>query len=63
MENKVCENKKCMNFLPAGYKHRYCEACRNRQAQKLKNGLKTAGAAAACLAVTIVTAGRINPKK
>lgn len=40
MENKVCKNKKCMKFLPAGYKHRYCEACRNRQAQKLKNGLK-----------------------
>lgn len=62
MENKVCKNKKCMKSLPAGYKHRYCEACRNRQAQKLKNGLKTAGAAA-CLAVTIVTAGRINLKK
>lgn len=52
-----------MKSLPAGYKHRYCEACRNRRAQKLKNGLKTAGAAAACLAVTFVTAGRINPKK
>lgn len=44
----------------------YCEACRNKQAQKVKNGLKAvAGIAgtAACFAVTIVTAGKINPKK
>lgn len=44
----------------------YCEACRNKQAQKVKNGLKAAAGIAgtsACFAVTIVTAGKINPKK
>ena len=42
MENKVCKNKKCMKPLPEGYKHKYCEACRNQHAQKVKNGLKAA---------------------
>lgn len=36
MENKVCKNKKCMKPLPEGYKHKYCEACRNQHAQKVK---------------------------
>lgn len=66
MENKVCKNKKCLKPLPEGYKHKYCEACRNQQAQKVKSGLKAAAGVAgsvACVAVTIVTAGRVNPKK
>ena len=42
MENKVCKNKNCLKPLPDGYKHKYCEACRNQQAQKVKNGLKAA---------------------
>ena len=36
---KVCKNKKCQKVLPAGYKHRYCEACRNQHAQTTKNVL------------------------
>ncbi len=66
MKNKVCKNKKCMKPLPDEYKYKYCEACRNQHAQKVKNGLKAvAGVAgtAACFAVTIVNAGKINPKK
>ena len=65
MENKVCKNKNCLKPLPDGYKHMYCEACRNKHAQKVKNGLKAAAgiAGAACFAVTIVTAGKINPNK
>lgn len=66
MENKVCKNKKCMKPLPEGDKHKYCEACRNQHAQKVKNGLKAAAGlagTAACFAVTIVTAGKINLKK
>ena len=66
MENKVCKNKKCMKPLPKGYKHKYCEACINQHAQKVKNGLKAAAGlagTAACFAVTIVTAGKINLKK
>lgn len=66
MGNKVCKNKNCLKSLPDEYKHKYCEACRNQQAQKVKNGLKAAAGLAgtvACFAVTIVTAGKINPKK
>lgn len=46
MENKVCKNKKCLKPLPEGYKHKYCEACRNQQAQKVKNGFKAAAGVA-----------------
>ena len=35
MENKVCKNKKCLKPLPEGYKHKYCEACRNQQVQNV----------------------------
>lgn len=66
MEIKVCKNKKCLKPLPIGYKHKYCEACRNQQVQKVKKGLKTAAGiagTAAGIAVTIVTTGKINPKK
>ena len=65
----ITEHKKStepVELLPDRYKHKYCEACRNRQAQKVKNGLKAAAGiagTAACFAVTIVTAGKINPKK
>lgn len=62
MENKVCKNKNCLKPLPDGYKHMYCEACRNKQAQKVKNGLKAAAGiagTAACFAVTIVTEERL----
>ena len=66
MENNVCRNKKCMKPLPDGYKHKYCEACRNQQAQLVKNGLKAAASVTgtvACLAVTVTTAMKINQKK
>lgn len=66
MENRVCKNKKCLKPLPYGYKHRYCEACRNRRVQNVKIGIKAAAGVAgtaACLVVTIATAGKINPKK
>ena len=41
MENKVCKNKKCQKQLPENYKYKYCEACRNRQVDRLKKGGKT----------------------
>ena len=41
---RVCKNKKCQKVLPAGYKHRYCEACRNKHAQIAKNVLRGIGA-------------------
>ena len=70
MKNKsaerVCKNKKCQKVLPSGYKHRYCEACRNRHAQTTKNALKGFGtgiAAVASIAVVVITGGKINPKE
>lgn len=65
MKNRVCKNKKCLKPLPEGYKHKYCEACRNQQAQKVKNGFKAAASVAgtlACVVVTVVTAGKVKPK-
>lgn len=66
MENRVCKNKKCLKPLPEGYKHRYCEACRNQHAQNLKNGFKAVAGVAgtvACVVVTVATVGKINSKK
>lgn len=64
-EVRVCKNKKCQKVLPAGYKHRYCEACRNQHAQTAKNVLKGFGAGAATVAsavVVVITAGKKKPK-
>lgn len=66
MENRICKNSKCQKPLPKGYKHKYCEACRNQHAQGFKNGCKAVLGAAgtvACVAVAVVTNGKINPKK
>lgn len=65
-EVRVCKNKKCQKVLSVGYKHKYCEACRNQHAQTTKNVLKSVGVIAATVvtvAVAIVTDGKINPKK
>lgn len=65
-EVRVCKNKKCRKVLPEGYKHRYCEACRNKHAQTAKNTLKGIGAGATALAsvaVVIVSRGKINSKR
>ena len=70
---RVCKNKKCQKVLPAGYKHRYCEACRNKHALTAKNsparsknvlrGIGAGAATVASVAVVVVTGGKINPKK
>lgn len=60
---RVCANKNCQKVLPSGYKHRYCEACQNKQAEKVKSALKGIGAIVAVVAVRLVTRGKINPKK
>lgn len=36
-EQRFCKNMKCSKILPADYKYKYCEACRNVRAQKTKN--------------------------
>ena len=65
-EIRFCINKKCLKPLPDGYKHKYCEACRNNHAKAAKNVLKgfvpTVGAALS-LVVVVATKGKINPKE
>ncbi|MFC6314296.1 hypothetical protein ACFQHW_01755 [Lapidilactobacillus achengensis] len=63
MKSQFC--KKCQRPLPEGYKHRYCESCRNQQAENLKKtgkGLLALAGSVASLAVVVVTKGKINPK-
>lgn len=63
-EIRVCKNKKCQKVLPTDYKHKYCEACRNKHAQTTKNILKGigVGAAVVSVAVVMVTGGKDNSK-
>lgn len=61
--NKICKNKKCMKPLPDGYKHKYCESCRNRYIQREKNILKGIGSAACTVAVTVIGAAFCKEKK
>jgi len=66
MEQKKCKNKKCQRPLPEGYKHKYCENCRNTQAKQVKEVGKAALSLAVLVGgtvVTVVTKGRINPNK
>ena len=61
---KKCKNKKCQRILPDGYKHKYCENCRNEQAQRVKKiGKRTLGAALFIggTIVTVATKGTIKP--
>lgn len=63
---KFCKNKKCHKILPAGYKHKYCEACRNQHAKTTKNILKGVGACAATaasVAILAASGGKINLKR
>ncbi len=52
MKSKEC--KKCHRQLPEGYKYKYCECCRNEQAQDTKKG------AAVLIAVGLGAAGLIK---
>lgn len=64
MEQKLC--KKCRRTLPEGYKHKCCESCRNKQAQKIKDGCKGVMGIAVMIgatAVAIKTKDKINTDK
>ena len=64
MEQKKCRNKKCQRPLPAGYKHKYCENCRNEHVKNLKEygvGLLSVGMLVGGTAIVVVTKGKINP--
>lgn len=66
MEQRKCKNKKCQRLLPDGYKHKYCENCRNEQAKHFKDACKGALGVAVMIggtAVTIATKGKIKPTK
>lgn len=53
MEEKKCKNKKCQRVLPEGYKYKYCEQCRIKRTEKVKN----AGKSILATAATVITAG------
>ena len=60
-----CKNKKCQRILPEGYKHKYCENCRNAHAQKAKNvgkGVLAVAATAGSIVLAVITKGKIDPK-
>ena len=59
---RLCKNKNCRKPLPENYKHKYCEACRNEHANTAGNVGKGLLSVAG-IALTIVTAGKIRPKK
>lgn len=61
VETRTC--KSCQRILPVGYKHKYCEACRNQKASVVKKVLGGIGAAvvtAGTIAVAIITNGKKN---
>jgi hypothetical protein len=65
-KTRVCRNKQCQKVLPPDYKYRYCEACRNKRAETTKKILKGAGAgiiSVGGVVLSIITHGKIKPKK
>ncbi len=58
---RVCKNENCRKPLPEGYKHWYCEACRNKYAQNLKNAGK--GILSVAGIVLLAVTGGMNLKK
>lgn len=65
-EIRLCKNKKCHKPLPEEYKHRYCEACRNKQAEGWKNagkGLLGVAVTALSVVVLVATKEESNPKE
>ena len=62
MEQKRCKNKKCQRILPEGYKHKYCENCRNEYAKQIKEGCKGALGLALTVGLAVITKGKIDIK-
>jgi len=59
MEIKKCKNKKCQRTLPEGYKHRYCENCRNEHTKRVKD-IGKAALGMAVLMGTVVAGKKAN---
>ena len=65
MDQKLCKNKKCQKPLPEGYKYKYCESCRAKQANGVKKKRKKLLAVVGVVgttALTVLTARKIKPK-
>ncbi|NLD17299.1 MAG: hypothetical protein GX666_06940 [Tissierellia bacterium] len=58
-----CKSKKCQRELPEGYKHRYCEHCRNIYAKRTKDGIKAVGGVVGSFALLVLTKGKVGSKK
>ncbi|MCF0116269.1 MAG: hypothetical protein HUJ56_13040 [Erysipelotrichaceae bacterium] len=56
-EVKTCKNKKCGKILPDGYKFNYCEACRNKKIENLKNGATAVVGAVATVGGVVALGG------
>lgn len=54
-ETKKCKNKKCQRTLPEGYKHNYCENCRNKQVKRIKDAGKAVGSVVVLVGGTVIT--------
>lgn len=60
---KKCKNKKCQRTLSEGYKHKYCENCRNEQVKRIKDTGKAALSVVALVggtALKMATKGKNN---
>lgn len=60
---RKCKNKKCQRILPEGYKHTYCENCRNEHAKTIKNTLKGVGGAVLSIVMVVVSVGKLSGGK
>jgi len=56
-----CKSKKCQRILPDGYKYKYCEHCRNKRSDTIRN-IRNCVGGIGLIALAIVTKGKINPK-
>lgn len=62
MDGSKCKNKKCLRPLPEGYKHKYCESCRNQHVKHFKDAGKTVLGFVGLAVLGVLTKGKINPK-
>lgn len=66
VEIRKCKNKKCQRPLPEGYKHKYCENCRNEYIKRIKDAGKAVVGVAILVggaALNIVINEKNNSKK
>ena len=52
--------KKCQKILPAEYKYKLCENCRNERAKNLKDGGKAVLGVAGAIVIGLFIKGNVN---